>query len=248
MFFSLLFYKIGFYFQSSVDCGYLQLYSRFKHGLFLSRFLFIKPRRFSCFALRFHHGFQHAFRLLSLCCFDRWSFLPATTFSVIIIYLRLSIRFYFSCYIFPNRFRHEYFVFVICTINLFWLLSCYPCLYYNFSYHRVTGLIITHQRAALFTARHQEMIEVLERSFFYLITHPEVHSPHSEIPFQVGWYFLYINRSLHLVDVVCQRVRSQGTENRDWDMFDCADIVAIPIMWLSLWPFIFIFCDWVSHV
>ena len=58
--------------------------------------------------------------------------------------------------------------------------ACYLC-----SYRRVTGLIITHQRAALFTARRQEMIEVLERSFFYLLTHPEVHSPHSEIPFQV---------------------------------------------------------------
>ena len=58
--------------------------------------------------------------------------------------------------------------------------ACYLC-----SYRRVTGLIITHQRAALFTARRQEMIEVLERSFFYLLNHPEVHSPHSEIPFQV---------------------------------------------------------------
>ena len=49
----------------------------------------------------------------------------------------------------------------------------------------MTGLIITHQQAALYTARRQEMIEVLETSFFYLITHPEVHSPLSDLPFQV---------------------------------------------------------------
>ena len=58
-------------------------------------------------------------------------------------------------------------------------------LFLFFRYRRVTGLIITHQQAALYTARRQEMIEVLETSFFYLITHPEVHSPLSDLPFQV---------------------------------------------------------------
>ena len=124
-----------------------------------------------------------------------------------------------------------------CTINDF--NACFSCSNYLLvtdfndffsSYRRVTGLIITHQRAALFTARRQEMIEVLERTFFYLLTHPVVHSLHSEIPFQVGWYFLYVNHSLHLVDGGCQRVRSQGTENRDWDMFDRVGIVTIPLL------------------
>ena len=94
--------------------------------------------------------------------------------------------------------RHEYPInFVLVSVPLmilmliltFLVIVVLPILMIilNFySYRRVTGLIITHQRAALFTARRQEMIEVLERSFFYLLTHPEVHSPHSKIPFQVG--------------------------------------------------------------
>ena len=93
--------------------------------------------------------------------------------------------------------NHEavYFVLVSVPLTILMLVLAVlivfllPILMIFSSYRRVTGLIITHQRAALFTARRQEMIEVLERSFFYLLTHPVVHSPHSEIPFQVGWYF-----------------------------------------------------------
>ena len=51
---------------------------------------------------------------------------------------------------------------------------------------RAPGLVISHQQASLYTARRQEMIDVLQTLFFYLLTHPMVHSPISDSPFQVN--------------------------------------------------------------
>ena len=52
-------------------------------------------------------------------------------------------------------------------------------------FRRLPGLLITHQRAALYTARRQEMIQVVELTLFYLLQRPVVHSPMSDLPFQV---------------------------------------------------------------
>ena len=55
-----------------------------------------------------------------------------------------------------------------------------------FRFRRLPGLLITHQRAALYTARRQEMIEVVELMLFYLLQRPVVHSLYSDLPFQVS--------------------------------------------------------------
>ena len=54
-------------------------------------------------------------------------------------------------------------------------------------YRRYFGVVVTHQAAALFSARRDEMIDVMTQTLFYLDARRPVvvHSPFSSLPRQV---------------------------------------------------------------
>ena len=116
------------------------------------------------FTFQLYYGKQHGFRLLGLCRSYCWSLLSSTAVPVINfidfmcfcndLYFRDSIRlFYFVLYV---RLCIDFLLDVVDLTRNTHIYSMYFC-----SYRRVTGLIITHQMAALYTARRQEMIDVL---------------------------------------------------------------------------------------
>ena len=48
--------------------------------------------------------------------------------------------------------------------------------------------IISHYEAAVFTARRNEMCEIVEVTFHYLVDRPQVHSEVSGLPFMVSLF------------------------------------------------------------
>ena len=67
-----------------------------------------------------------------------------------------------------------------------------------YSFHRYRhyfGVVVTHQAAALFSARRDEMIDVMTQTLFYLDARRPVvvHSPFSNLPRQVLTTFNHVN-------------------------------------------------------
>ena len=69
-------------------------------------------------------------------------------------------------------------------------LACVLICYIVYRYRRYFGVIVTHQAAALFSARRNEMIDVLTLTLFYLDARSPVvvHSPFSDLPREVMIY------------------------------------------------------------
>ena len=60
------------------------------------------------------------------------------------------------------------------------------CLFY-FTFSSIGDVrIISHYAAAVFTARRNEMCEIVEMTLFYILDCPQVHSPLSGLPFMVS--------------------------------------------------------------
>ena len=57
----------------------------------------------------------------------------------------------------------------------------------SFSFRRYFGIVITHFQVAIYTARRDEMVDVVQATLFYM--NPDapipVHSPYSVLPYQV---------------------------------------------------------------
>ena len=67
-----------------------------------------------------------------------------------------------------------------------------------YSFHRYRhyfGVVVTHQAAALFSARRDEMIVVMTQTLFYLDARRPVvvHLPFSNLPREVISYFKHVN-------------------------------------------------------
>ena len=63
------------------------------------------------------------------------------------------------------------------------------CLFY-FNFSSIGNVrIISHYAAAVFTARRNEMCEIVEVTFRYLVDRPQVHSEVSGLPFMVSPVF-----------------------------------------------------------
>ena len=64
------------------------------------------------------------------------------------------------------------------------------CLFY-FTFSSIGDVrIILHYAAAVFTARRNEMCEIVEVTFHYLVDRPQVHSEVSGLPFMVRPVFI----------------------------------------------------------
>ena len=77
-----------------------------------------------------------------------------------------------------------------------------------FSFRRYFGIVITHFQVAIYTARRDEMVDVVQATLFYM--NPDapipVHSPYSALPYQVLSYFYLICIYNNLVNLTT-RVR-----------------------------------------
>ena len=53
-----------------------------------------------------------------------------------------------------------------------------------FSYRRYFGVIVPHQKAALFTARRAELVDVMDQTLYYLNRSAmvQIYSPYSDAP------------------------------------------------------------------
>ena len=63
-----------------------------------------------------------------------------------------------------------------------------------FSYRRYFGVVIPHQKAALYTARRSELIDVMDQTLFFLNRSAmvRIYSPYSDVPRYVSISSLYL--------------------------------------------------------
>ena len=64
---------------------------------------------------------------------------------------------------------------------------------YAFSSFVGFGMTITHRKAAVFTARRFELLEVVNSTLTYLHPDSRVHSFLSPLPYQVRWSMFIVN-------------------------------------------------------
>ena len=71
-------------------------------------------------------------------------------------------------------------------------LDVWPSL--TFSFRRYFGIVISHFQVAIYTARRDEMVDVVQATLFYM--NPDgpipVHSPYSALPYQVSFLFQFL--------------------------------------------------------
>ena len=63
--------------------------------------------------------------------------------------------------------------------------------------------IMSHQEAALFTARRMEMCEIVESTLLYLQDRPVVHSEVSALPFLVSMFLVLVEVSRYSMTNCC---------------------------------------------
>ena len=63
--------------------------------------------------------------------------------------------------------------------------------------------IMSHQEAAIFTARRMEMCEIVESTLLYLQDRPVVHSEVSALPFLVSMFLVLVEVSRYIMTNRC---------------------------------------------
>ena len=63
--------------------------------------------------------------------------------------------------------------------------------------------IMSHQEAAIFTARRMEMCEIVESTLLYLQDRPVVHSEVSALPFLVSMFLVLVEVSRYVITNRC---------------------------------------------
>ena len=63
--------------------------------------------------------------------------------------------------------------------------------------------IMSHQEAAIFTARRMEMCEIVESTLLYLQDRPVVHSEVSALPFLVSMFLVLVEVSRYIITNRC---------------------------------------------
>ena len=121
-------------------------------------------------------------QLLLRCPEARWEILPFPCQQVIVLFAIFWVSIIILAYLieFQGVFLH--------------CLACVLICYIVYRYRRYFGVIVTHQAAALFSARRNEMIDVLTLTLFYLDARSPVvvHSPFSDLPRAVMIYIKII--------------------------------------------------------
>ena len=96
--------------------------------------------------------------------------------------------------------------FCLCPRDLFYsqALCCDPLVMNLIFVFRIHGhKIMSHQEAAIFTARRMEMCEIVESTLLYLQDRPVVHSEVSALPFLVSMFLVLVEVSRYIITNRC---------------------------------------------